>query len=704
MQEYEMKRLFMLLFVLSFILSSCGKKETNPFLAEWNTPFETPPFDKIKTEHYIPAFKEAIDKHNKEIDKIVNNTDDATFSNTIEALDYSGELLNRVRRVFNAMNESMSSEEMQVLSKEISPMLSKHNDDINLNEKLFERVKAVYDKKESIGLNTEQNKLLDKYYKGFVRGGVNLKNGKKEEFRKINEELSILSVQFGENVLKETNKFELVIDNKEDLDGLSETIIAGASEAAKEKGYNGKWVFTIHKPSMIPFLQYSTKRDLREKLYRAYFMKGDNDNEIDNKKILSKIVMLRLKRANLLGYKTHADYVLEEQMAKNPQNVYDLLDKLWTPALERSKKELTEMQTIINSEGNTFQLQPWDWWYYAEKLKKVKYDLDEEELRPYFQVENVIKGVFGLATRLWGIQFVENLEITRYHPEVKVFEVREADGSHIGILYTDYFPRASKRAGAWMDEFQRQHKKDSKMIYPIIYNVGNFSKPTGDKPALLSLDEVRTLFHEFGHALHGLLSNCTYELLAGTETPRDFVEFPSQVMENWALHPDVLKTYATHYETGEVIDSELVQKIENSDLFNQGFETVEYLAASILDMDWHTITEPVEYDVRKFENESMAKINLIPEIIPRYRSTYFNHIFSGSYSSGYYSYIWAEVLDADAFDAFVQSGDVYNKELTERYRKYILASGGTDDSMELYKRFRGQDPAIEPLLKKRGLE
>lgn len=699
-----MKRLFMLLFVLSFILSSCGKKETNPFLAEWNTPFETPPFDKIKTEHYIPAFKEAIDKHNKEIDKIVNNTDDATFSNTIEALDYSGELLNRVRRVFNAMNESMSSEEMQVLSKEISPMLSKHNDDINLNEKLFERVKAVYDKKESIGLNTEQNKLLDKYYKGFVRGGVNLKNGKKEEFRKINEELSILSVQFGENVLKETNKFELVIDNKEDLDGLSETIIAGASEAAKEKGYNGKWVFTIHKPSMIPFLQYSTKRDLREKLYRAYFMKGDNDNEIDNKKILSKIVMLRLKRANLLGYKTHADYVLEEQMAKNPQNVYDLLDKLWTPALERSKKELTEMQTIINSEGNTFQLQPWDWWYYAEKLKKVKYDLDEEELRPYFQVENVIKGVFGLATRLWGIQFVENLEITRYHPEVKVFEVREADGSHIGILYTDYFPRASKRAGAWMDEFQRQHKKDSKMIYPIIYNVGNFSKPTGDKPALLSLDEVRTLFHEFGHALHGLLSNCTYELLAGTETPRDFVEFPSQVMENWALHPDVLKTYATHYETGEVIDSELVQKIENSDLFNQGFETVEYLAASILDMDWHTITEPVEYDVRKFENESMAKINLIPEIIPRYRSTYFNHIFSGSYSSGYYSYIWAEVLDADAFDAFVQSGDVYNKELAERYRKYILASGGTDDSMELYKRFRGQDPAIEPLLKKRGLE
>lgn len=699
-----MKRIIMLLFALSVLLTSCGKEETNPLLAEWDTPFNTPPFNKITTDHYLPAFIEAIDTHNSEIEDIVNNTEEATFENTIEALDYSGSLLTRVRRVFNAMDESMSNEKMQVISKEVSPMLSKHSDDINLNEKLFERVKAVYDKKETLGLNTEQNKLLDKYYKDFVRGGANLKDESKDEFRKINEELSVLSVQFGENVLKEINKFEMVIDNEDDLDGLPENVIAAASETASEKGYDGKWVFTIHKPSMIPFLQYSTKRDLRENIYRAYFMKGDHNDELDNKKILSRMAMLRLQRANLLGYKTHADYVLEEQMAKTSANVYALLDQLWTPALKRSIQERDEMQEIINAEGNNFKLRPWDWWYYAEKLKKAKYNLDEEELRPYFQVENVINGVFGLATRLWGIQFKERNNIQKYHPDVKTFEVKEADGTHIGILYTDYFPRASKRAGAWMDAFQKQYKKDGKMIYPIIYNVGNFSKPTGDKPALISVDEVKTLFHEFGHALHGLLSNCTYESISGTETPRDFVEFPSQVMENWALHPDVLKYYAKHYETGEVIPQELIDKIQNASLFNQGFETLEYLAASYLDMDWHTITEPVEYDVIKFENESMGKINLIPEIIPRYRSTYFNHIYSGSYSSGYYSYVWAEVLDADAFDAFVQTGDVYNPELAAKYRKYILSSGGTDDAMKLYKEFRGQDPSIEPLLKRRGLD
>jgi len=694
----------MLLFTGTLIFTSSGTEEKNPLLIKWDTPFETPPFDKITTEDYLPAFDEAIKIHNDEIDKISKNSEEATFANTIEALDYSGTLLRRVKRVFSAMNESMSNEQMQIISKKVSPMLSKHNDDINLNENLFKRVKEVYDKRESLGLNTEQNKLLDKYYKNFIRGGANLKDESKDEFRKINEELSVLSVRFGENVLKETNTFELIIDNEDDLEGLPENVISGAAETAKDKGYTGKWVFTIHKPSMLPFLQYSTKRDLRQKIYSAYFLKGDHNNDIDNKKILSKIAMLRLKRANLLGYKTHAHYVLEEQMASNPDNVYALLDDLWTPALKRAIQEKEEMQAIINAEGNSFELQPWDWWYYAEKLKMLKYNMDEEELRPYFKLENVIDGVFGLATRLWGIQFEERNDIPKYHPDVKTFEVKEADGSHVGILYTDYFPRESKRAGAWMDAFQKQYKKDGKMIYPIIYNVGNFSKPSGDKPALLSLDEVHTLFHEFGHALHGLLSDCTYESISGTDTPRDFVEFPSQVMENWAMHPDVLKYYAKHYETGEVIPKELIDKIQNASLFNQGFETVEILAASYLDMDWHTITDPVEYDVIKFENESMAEIGLIPEILPRYRSTYFNHIFSGDYSSGYYSYIWAEVLDADAFNAFVQTGDVYDGEYAAKYRKYILASGGTDDSMELYKRFRGQDPEIEPLLKKRGLD
>jgi peptidyl-dipeptidase Dcp len=689
--------------IFSLALFANLNAESNPLLEDWKTPFGTPPFDRIKTEHYLPAFKEAIELHKKEISDIIENEDKPTFQNTIAALDYSGSKLKQVQRVFSAMNESMSSNEMTQLSKEISPMLSKHKDDINLNEDLFKKVKAVYENKDKMDLTTEENKVLEKYYKDFVRGGANLSDKEKEKFREINRELSILSVQFGENVLKETNKFELIIDNVEDLAGLPENVISTASNSAKEKGYENKWLFTIHKPSMIPFLQYSSKRDLREKLYKAYTNKGDNNDELDNKKILSKMAMLRVTRANLLGYNTHADYVLEENMAGNPNNVYELLDKLWKPALERAKGEVKEMQNIIDKENGGFKLEPWDWWYYAEKVKKEKYDLDEDELRPYFEVNNVIKGVFTLSESLFGIQFEERNDISKYHPDVKVFEVKEADGTHIGILYTDYFPRESKRGGAWMDEFRRQHKKDGKMITPIIYNVGNFSKPTGDKPALLSLDEVHTLFHEFGHALHGLLSNCTYESVAATETPRDFVEFPSQVMENWALHPDVIKSYAVHYQTGEVIPDELLNKVKNAALFNQGFATVEYLAASYLDMNWHTITEPIEYDAAEFETSSMKKIGLIDEIIPRYRSTYFNHIFSGGYSAGYYSYIWSEVLDADAFNAFVESGNVLNKDLAAKYRKYILSAGGSDDSMKLYELFRGSEPDINALIKKRGL-
>ena len=696
-----MKRIFMMIFSLALFANL--NAESNPLLEDWKTPFGTPPFDRIKTEHYLPAFKEAIELHKKEISDIIENEDKPTFQNTIAPLDYSGSKLKQVQRVFSAMNESMSSNEMTQLSKEISPMLSKHKDDINLNEDLFKKVKAVYANKDKMDLTTEENKVLEKYYKDFVRGGANLSDKEKEIFREINRELSILSVQFGENVLKETNKFELIIDKVEDLAGLPENVISTASNSAKEKGYENKWLFTIHKPSMIPFLQYSSKRDLREKLYKAYINKGDNNDELDNKKILSKMAMLRVTRANLLGYNTHADYVLEENMAGNPNNVYELLDKLWNPALERAKGEVKEMQNIIDKENGGFKLKPWDWWYYAEKVKKEKYDLDEDELRPYFEVNNVIKGVFTLSENLFGIQFEERNDISKYHPDVKVFEVKEADGTHIGILYTDYFPRESKRGGAWMDEFRRQHKKDGKMVTPIIYNVGNFSKPTGDKPALLSLDEVHTLFHEFGHALHGLLSNCTYESVAATETPRDFVEFPSQVMENWALHPDVIKSYAVHYQTGEVIPDELLNKVKNAALFNQGFATVEYLAASYLDMNWHTITEPIEYDAAEFETSSMKKIGLIDEIIPRYRSTYFNHIFSGGYSAGYYSYIWSEVLDADAFNAFVESGNVLNKDLAAKYRKYILSAGGSDDSMKLYELFRGSEPDINALIKKRGL-
>jgi peptidyl-dipeptidase Dcp len=699
-----MKPSFLIFFLTGFIFMSCSDNENkNPFLTEWDTPFGTPPFDKIKQGHYLPAFKKGIEEQKEEIESIIDNTEEPTFENTIEALEYSGSLLDKVSRVFNAMTDAMTNDELQAINKEVSPMLSKHNDDIYLNPELFERVKAVYDQREQLELNKEQEKLLEEHYKDFVRGGANLPEDKKEEFREINKKLALLSIEFGDNVLKETNKFELVLE-KSDLDGLTEDVITMGSEEAKARGYEGKYVYTIQRTSMYPFLTYSTRRDLREKLYKGYINKGDNNDSLDNKNIVSEMVNLRLKKANLLGYPTYANFVLEDQMAKNPEAVYELLNKLWDPALKVAKRERDDMQKMIYDEGNDFDLKAWDWWYYSEKVKKAKYDLDEAELRPYFELTNVIKGAFDLATRLWGITFEERTDIPKYHPEVKTFEVKDRDGSHIAILYTDYFPRKSKKGGAWMNPFKKQYiDRNGKFIHPIIYNVGNFTKPTADKPALISVDNVEALFHEFGHALHGMLSNITYESLSGTSTPRDFVEFPSQIMENWCMHPDVLKNYAFHYETGEPIPDELIQKIKNSAKFNQGFKTVEYLAASFLDMDWHTIKEPVEKDVNKFENESMDKIGLVDEIAPRYRSTYFNHIFSDEYSAGYYSYIWAEVLDADAFRAFEETGDVYNSTLAEKYRKFILSKGGTEDAMELYKKFRGKEPSIEPLLEKRGL-
>jgi len=698
-----MKVKIMTLLFTTLLLVGCSKKITNPLLDKWETPFETPPFNLITEEHYLPAFYETMKLHNAEIDAIVNNSEMPTFENTIVAMDNSGELLNRVSQVFGAMSGAMNNDKIQEIAKEIYPKLSEHYDNINMNPTLFERVKSLYERKDRLNLTNEQSILLGNYYRDFINGGANLSDKDKAKFSKINSELSSLSIQFGENTLKETNNFELVIENKDDLAGLPESAIANAAETANNKGKNGKWIFTISKPSLLPFLQYSEKRDLREKIYTAYFMNGNNNNELDNKNILVKMANLRLEKAKMLGYKSHAELVLSEQMAKNPSNVYSLLNKIWVPAIKRAEEEKAEMQKLITKEGNNFTLESWDWWFYAEKIRKEKFNLDENELRPYFEVSNVIEGVFGLATKLFGIQFEERNDIPKYHPDVRVFEVKEADGKHIGILYTDYFPRESKQSGAWMDEFRRQYKKDGKMITPLIYNVGNFSKPTGDQPALISLDETLTLFHEFGHALHGLLSNCNYQSVSATETPRDFVEFPSQVMENWALEPEVLKTYAKHYKTGEIIPIELVNKIENASKFNQGFETTEYLAASFLDMDWHTITEPITTDALTFESKSMQKIGLIPEIKPRYRSSYFNHIFSGDYSSGYYSYIWSELFDADAFAAFKESGDIFNPELSQKLRNNVLSKGGTEDAMELYKKFRGSEPDIKPLLERRGL-
>ena len=704
-----MKTSFLFIFAVGLLFWSCSmiKKESlidqNPFLAEYNTPFEVPPFGKIKEKHYLPAFKEGIKQQQNEIDVIANNSEAPTLENTIEAMEGSGALLTKVSDVFFNMTSAHTNDELQEIAKEVTPMLSRHWDDILLNDKLFQRVKTVYNQKDGLKLTVEQNALLEKYYKDFVRGGANLDEEQKAELREINEEISLLTLKFGENVLKENNTFELVIEEEADLAGLTEAAITGAAEAAKERGHEGKWVFTLHKPSMIPFLQYSERRKLREKIFKAYINKGDNDNELDNKKILSKIAALRVKKANLLGYKTHADFVLEKNMAKKPENVYDFLNQLWKLALGKAKKEAEELQKMIADEGEDFKLEAWDWWYYAEKLKKAKYALDDKTLRPYFELENIRNGAFAVAGKLYGITFEEIADIPKYHEEVKVFEVKEADGSHIGLLYTDYHPRASKRGGAWMSSYRKQSRLGGRELTPVITNVCNLSRPTGDRPALLSLEEVSTLFHEFGHALQGLLSSCTYHRLSGTSVPRDFVELPSQIMENWAAEPEVLKKYARHYQTGEPIPDELIARIRKARHFNQGFETVEYLAASYLDMDWHTLTEAVELDPVEFENASLGKIGLIPEIVVRYRSTYFRHIFSGGYSSGYYSYIGAEVLDADAFQAFKEAG-LFEQKTARAFRKNILAAGGTEDPMTLYKRFRGAEPKIDALLKRRGLD
>ncbi|MBD3374483.1 peptidase M3 [candidate division KSB1 bacterium] len=699
----KQRALYLTGLVMIHLTFTAGVQAENPFFETWDTPFATPPFEQIEIEHYVPAFEKGMQEHSKEIDAIANNPAPATFTITIDALDASGELMDRVQGVFYNLLSAKTSDELQAVAKEMSPKLSKHSDDILMNKALFERIKVIYDKRASLELTGEQQTVLEKMYQDFVRNGALLDDQQQARLREINEKLSLLSLTFGENVLKEVNRFELVIDNEAELDGLPQGVIKTAAETAKERGHEGKWVFTISKPSLIPFLQYSTQRDLREKMFKAYIDQGDHGDKLDNKKILSEMASLRVEKADLLGYETHAHFVLEKNMAKTPDRVYDRLEQLWEPALKRAHMEAKDLQALIDKEGHSFQLQPWDWWFYAEKLKKSKYNLDDAELRPYFQLEKVRAGAFEVANKLFGLEFVKRNDIPVYHKDVEVFEVLDRDGSHVGIFYTDYFPRASKRGGAWMNEYRGQSRVMGKEKTPIVCNVCNFSKPTADTPALLSLDEVSTLFHEFGHALHGLLSDVTYNRVSGTSVPRDFVELPSQIMENWATHPKVMKQYARHYETGEPIPDELIARIEKARHFNQGFETVEYLAASFLDMDWHTLKTTEFQDATEFEKQSLNRIDLMPEIVVRYRSPYFRHIFAGGYSSGYYSYIWAEILDSDAFEAFKENG-LFDRETAEKFRKYILEAGGSDDPMEMYKRFRGAEPSVEPLLEKRGLK
>jgi peptidyl-dipeptidase Dcp len=698
--------------MLALTLVACKKEEEktntemneNPLLVEqFNTPFGVPPFDLIKDEHFEPAILEAIKMHQAEIDAIANSNEAPTFENTILAMENSGGLLKRNARIFYNLTSANTNDKLQEIAAKLAPEMSKHSDNISLNKKLFQRVKTVWENRQSLNLGPEEAKLLEEAYKNFVRSGANLSEEDKDKLRKINEELSLLTLEFGNNVLAANNKYELVIEKKEDLAGLPEAVVQAAAETAKEKGKEGKWVFTLQNASVMPFLQYADNRELRKEMLNAYQNRG-NGGEFDNNDKVKRVANLRLEKANLLGYKTFADYSLEETMAKSPKGVYDLLNKLWVPALAKAKEEEAEIKKMMEADGIKDAVQPYDWRYYTEKIRKAKYDLDEQEVKPYLSLENVQNGVFGVCEKLYGLKFEQVQNAPLYHPEATLWKVSEKNGDLVGVLYMDFFPRASKRGGAWMTSYSEQSIKDGKRIAPVISIVCNFTKPVGDTPSLLTFDEALTYFHEFGHALHGLLSNVKYESLSGTNVSRDFVELPSQVLENWGSDPEVLKMYAKHYKTGEVIPDALIKKINDVGTFDQGFATVEYLAASLLDLDYHTQTEPITVNVDTFEDASMKKIGLTNAIIPRYRSQYFLHIFSDpvGYASGYYSYIWSGVLDTDAFEAF-KTTELFNQEKADAFRKNILEKGNTENAMELYKRFRGAEPSIEPLLRKRGL-
>jgi len=690
--------------VASVMLFGCNTKPSenmNPFFSEYDTPFGVPPFNLIENEHFIPAYKAGFSEQEAEIEAIVNNQEAPTFENTIEAYVLSGELLRKVDGVFPKLRSAETNDEIDSIARIVVPKKAAHTSGIMLNERLFSRVNSVYDNQESMNLSPEQTVVLEKVYKRFVRGGASLDAAAKERISDIDERLSSLTLEFGNNVLAETNNYQLIIESEEDLAGLPASVRSAASDAAQAAGLEGLWVFTLHKPSWIPFLQYAEKRELREEIYRAMFMRSNTGNEYDNNDLIKEILALRLERAKLLGYESHAAFMLEERMAKNPENVYDFLLKVWEPALIKAKEEAQMMQEMINKEGSDFQLASWDWWYYAEKIRQEKYQLDEEEVRPYFSLEAVTEGLFEVVNKLYGLTFEARNDLPVYHEEVLPYEVKEADGSHLGVLYMDFHPRPGKKSGAWSTGIRSAHMKDGTQITPVNLIVMNFTRPTGNQPALLSFYETLTFYHEFGHALHGLFKKSQY---LGTGIARDFVELPSQIMENWAAHPDVLQTYAKHYETGELISEELIAKLEAASKFNQGFATVEYIAASILDMDYHTQDVSV-LNTNEFETTSMQEIGLIDAIIPRYKSNYFGHIFSGGsgYSAGYYSYLWSEILDKDAFNAFVETS-LFDQTTALAFRENILEKGGSMDEMEMYINFRGAEPTIDPLLKGRGLD
>ena len=693
-------------------LASCTSKpeqkteveSPNPFLTEYTTPFQVPPFDQIKNEHYMPAFEAGIAEQQAEVEAIVDNAEPASFENTILPFDKSGKILSRVSNVFFNLNECLTNDEMVAIAEQVLPMLSKHSDAIMMNPKLFERIDYVYQHRNEMGLDDQQIRVVEKYHQDFMRHGAGLSEDKQAELSQINEQLSTLSLQFGNNLLKENSGFKLVIEDEKDLAGLPQTSIDAAAEQAKADGMEGKWVFTLSKPSLIPFLQFADNRDLREQMYKAYYNRGDNNNEYDNKKLINEMCKLRVQKAKLFGYDNYADYVLAVNMAQDSKTVDKFLIDIFNPAQQLAKKELAEMQAIADKEGAGIKLEGWDWWYYAEKLRKAKYDFDENYIKPYLTVDNVRDGMFMAANKLYGINFIKNETLPVYYPGVETYEVKEANGDFLGILYMDYYPRESKSGGAWCTEFRTSgYDIEGKKIYPVVSLVMNFTPASGDTPALLTWDETETMWHEFGHSLHAFFSDGLYSRTCGN-VPHDYVELPSQIMENWVAEPEVIRMYAKHYQTGEVMPDSLIAKIENSALFNQGFMTTELIAASILDMKYHELTEPQDLDVDAFEKQQMDAISLMPEILPRYRSTNFAHIFNGGYSAGYYAYTWAEVLDKDAFNYFKTSGDLFNPELAASFRKNCLQECGNDEGMVQYRKFRGQDPDYEPYLKARGLK
>ena len=676
------------------------KATQNPFFSEYDTPFQIPPFEKIYPQHYLPAFEQGVEELDAEIDKIVDNPQPPTFENTIVAFEQSGKRRDRVTRVFFNLLSADTNDELNDLAPIISSKLTEQRDRIFLNRKLFNRVEELVQKADSLSLNTEQARLLNEIYKWFIRAGVRLGTEQSARLQEVNKKLATLSITFRQNLLQESNNNFIVVEDAAQLQGLPSGLLSQAAKLAGEEGHPGKWLFKPNQATLYPFLQNATQRDLREALYSAYIQRGNNNNEFDNKATIKEIVALRIEKANILGYATHADYVLENKMAKSADRVKQLLDRVWQAALVNAKKELRDMQDLVDAQQGGFQLAAHDWWFYAEKIRQQKYAFSEADVRPYLDASNVLNGAFDVANKLFGIRFIERFDLPKYRQEVRSFELQNQAGKTIGIFYIDYYTRPSKRGGAWMSSFRIQNNLDGGEI-PIVLNVCNFPPPVDGEPSLLSFGQVKTLFHEFGHGLHGLLSNVTYPSLAGTSVPSDYVEFPSQIMENWGAEPAVIKSYAHHYQTGEAIPDALLGQVAKASKFNQGFKTTEYVAASYLDLAWHSLSEPVD-DVLEFEKATLTDAGLLPEIASRYRSTYFAHIFAGGYSAGYYSYMWTEVLEADGFQLFKDKG-IFDADSADKLYRYVYAAGNSDDLMTQYVRYRGAEPNITSLLQKRGL-